>query len=80
MTFLEKYKSTNKWYERALIMEIYHLTKCHHDKTWTITKTANDFDCSIGLVSENLKLAHYIHMTPSITKLETRQAALQKVK
>ena len=80
MTFQEKYKKANTWYERASIMEIFHLTMRSRDKSWTLRKTATEFNCSMGLVSENLKLAASIHEYPEILKEDTRIEALEWIK
>lgn len=48
-------------------------------KNWTITKTAEHFQCSIGLVSENLKLAHALHTDSTLSTLLTRQDALKRL-
>lgn len=77
MTFLERYNSETTWHGKAMVMEIYHLTMCHRQKGWTITRTAEHFDVSIGLVSENLRLAHALHSYESLVKCETRQDALK---
>ena len=79
MTFLERYQQEDTWHGRAMIMEIYHLAMRARSARWTISKTANHFNVSIGLVSENLRLAHAIHDDPSIVKITTRQLALKKV-
>lgn len=79
MTFLERYNQEETWHGKAMIMEIYHLAMTHRAKDWTITKTATDFGCSIGLVSENLRLAYAIHNNNSLLKCESRQAALKKL-
>jgi extradiol dioxygenase family protein len=60
-------------------MELFHLAMSQRHIEWTISKTAESFGCSIGLVSENLRLAHYIHEHPLIMKIETRQAALKRM-
>lgn len=63
-------------------MELYHLTM-NHRKTWSIAKTAHYFGVSIGLVSENLKLAHALHnpdVCKSIESLSTRQQALDRIR
>jgi len=78
MTFLEKYKSEDTWQGKAMIMEIYHLTMSNRTK-WTISQTAEHFQCSIGLVSENLKLAHAIHINENILKCKSRQEALKRL-
>lgn len=79
MTFQERYDSETTWHGRATVMEIYHLTMSNRFKNWTITKTAHAFQCSIGLVSENLRLAHAIHITEDILQCESRQQALRKL-
>ncbi len=60
-------------------MEIYHLAMTTREKRWTITKTAEHFNVSIGLVSENLRLAHAMHVDEKIIKCESRQEALKKL-
>jgi hypothetical protein len=78
MTFQEKYKQVKTWHDRALIMEIYHLAMTARGR-WTIALTAKYFGCSVGLVSENLKLATAIHKTPSIIHVESRDKALKEL-
>ena len=80
MTFLEKYQICETWHEKAILMEIYHLAMLMSDKSWKVADTASHFNCSIGLVSENLRLAHYIHSDASILKCLSRVDALKKVK
>lgn len=76
MTFLERYRKEDTWHGKAMIMEIYHLAMSYNVKNWTISKTAEHFSCSIGLVSENLKLAQAIHISPAIMTQTSRQDAL----
>ncbi len=79
MTFLEKYNSESTWHGKALVMEIYHLAMRSRSKNWTITQTATDFGVSIGLVSENLRLANMIHNHPKILECPSRQDAIRKM-
>lgn len=79
MTFKERYNKEDTWHGRAMIMEIYHLAMCHNEKSWTISKTAENFNVSIGLVSENLRLAHAIHNNPGLIKSPNRQEALKRL-
>ena len=79
MTFRERYNKSKTWHERATIMDIFHLAMTQREKNWTIEKTAQQFQCSIGLVSENLRLALAIHNNPSLLQLETRQDALKRL-
>lgn len=79
MTFLERYNQETTWYGKVMVMEIYHLAMSMRERNWTITRTATDFNCSIGLVSENLKLAFALHDIDSeLWKCESRQDALKK--
>lgn len=83
MTFLERYTNETTWHGKSAIMEIYHLAMCCRMKTivinWTITDTAKYFGVSVGLVSENLRLAQAIHDTPKIIQCESRQSALRRL-
>jgi hypothetical protein len=78
MTFKERYNNTVTWHGKVIVMEIYHLAMCQRVKGWTITLTAEHFDVSIGLVSENLRLAQAINLDEKILKCESRQEALKK--
>lgn len=80
MTFKERYSSETTWHGRVTVMEIYHLAMNQREKGWNLSKTAEYFECSIGLVSENLQLAKAIHEKDTILKCETRQEALKKLK
>ena len=62
-----------------MIMEIYHLAMTQNYKVWTITRTAEHFGVSIGLVSENLRLAHAIHIDPTLITIPLRQDAIKKL-
>ncbi len=79
MTFLEKYNQETTWYGKATVMEIYHLAQTIRHKGWTISKTAQAFEVSVGLVSENLRLAQAIHVNERILKCESRQEALKRL-
>jgi hypothetical protein len=80
MTFKERYKIEETWHGKAMIMELYHFAMCQrvHGR-WTISKTAEHFNCSIGLVSENLKLAHAFHSNPKLMESPNRQEALKRL-
>ena len=79
MTFGERYNQETTWHGKAMIMEIYHLAMTQNYKWWTITKTAEAFGVSIGLVSENLRLAHAIHQEPALINIPSRQEAVRKL-
>lgn len=80
MTFQERYQSEDTWHGKAMIMEIYHLAMTQRESHWTQSDTAEQFSVSIGLVSENLRLASAIHSDPSlINKCKSRQDALNRI-
>ena len=61
-------------------MGLFHTIASNSDDGWTLTMTAKEFNVSIGLVSENLKLARAIDNNPKIMKIETRELALMRIK
>lgn len=63
-----------------MVMEIYHLVQTQRFKEWTISKTAEHFGVSIGLASENLKLAHAIHLNAKYLEVASRNEALTKLR
>jgi hypothetical protein len=79
MTFKDRYDASKVWHEKAIVIELYHLTMHQQNKNWTLIKTAKYFHVSIGLVSENLRLADAIHYDAGILKCETRQDALKRL-
>ncbi len=79
MTFVERYRMADKWQDKVLIMNLYHTAMLRGNSDWTIRKTATVFQCSVGLVSENIRLADAIDRIPAINECKTRQEALNKV-
>ena len=79
MTFPERYKNEPTWQGKVMIMEIYHLARITTSKGWTLSNTAIEFEVSVSLVSENLKLAEALHSDSKILKCESRQQALKKL-
>jgi hypothetical protein len=79
MTFLERYEQETSWQGKAIVMELFHLAMTLRDSNWTMNQTAQSFAVSIGLVSENLKLAGAIHLYPTFINIQTRQEALKRL-
>lgn len=80
MTFQEKYDSSDRWFEKIIIMEIFHDLMClKFNGEWTVSRTATELNVSVGLASENLKLARLFHVKPKLMNCETRADALYKV-
>lgn len=79
MTFIERYRIEKSWQGKAQIMEIYHLAQCARNKKWTLGLTAEYFAVSIGLTSENIRLAERMHNDPILVKCPTRYQALNRM-
>lgn len=78
LTFKEKYGEVGlRWQEKATLISLYHTAMCMKFKEWTMTDTAQHFEVSIGLVSENIRLAKSFDSSPKLAKCETREAALK---
>lgn len=77
MKFKDRYREARTWYSKVVVMELYHLTKTSKDPKWTITKTARYFNCSIGLTSENLRLASALHLNSELVLIPSRNDALK---
>lgn len=79
MTFKERYSMSTTWQERSQVMEIFHLAQVLHNKKWRIQDSAQYFQCSLGLMSENLKLAEAMHARSDILNCNSRQDALRRI-
>jgi hypothetical protein len=79
VTFKEKYNSGITWQEKAVLISLYHTAMCVKYPTWVIKDTASHFEISIGLVSENIRLAKAIDGPdgPKILKCKTREEGLK---
>lgn len=47
------------WLDRAIEVNRFHILQCKDDPTWTIQKTADALNRSIGSVSQDLSLASW---------------------
>lgn len=78
---ITKYHDSDKWYEKALIILVYHTIMSGTVKHWTLRMTAKKMDRSVGLVSEDIRLAQCIKLHEDIMlKLPDRQSAMKKMK
>lgn len=75
--FKSDYDGEKRWYVKVLLMRVYHLQQKKDYSRWRIQDTARYFDVSIGLVSENLKLARYYSR---IKSCPNREEALRKIR
>jgi hypothetical protein len=73
--YLSDYNETKLWFRKVIVMGLLHNSKKLQSK-WSVKDTADFFNVSIGLVSENLRLASHIDTCPEIIELESRQKAL----
>lgn len=80
MNLKEKYEIAGSWYEKVILMEIYHLAMIQLSPQWTLKKTSEYFGCSIGLVCENLSLAKEMNRNNKILKQSNREMALKEMK
>ena len=80
LTFQERYAQEQTWTGKVILIELYHLTRIHTTRNWTVAMTAEDFGISIGLASENLTIARLMHTYPQLMKCKSRAEALQKIR
>lgn len=57
-------------------MHLFHSTMLLTNSSWKLGDTAKYFSVSIGLVSENIKLAKQLDNRPELLKASNRQEAL----
>lgn len=82
LTFKDKYGQISMWQEKAVLISLYHTAMCMKFKNWNMQDTATHFGVSIGLVSENIRLAKYIDSKEDgskLMKIETREAGLKYI-
>lgn len=82
INFKEKYNSSDTWQEKAVLMALFHQAMCiKHPKLWNMKMTASHFDVSMGLVSENIRLATEMRGEKSelLMKTKTRDEGLKLI-
>lgn len=81
VTFKDKYNSMGMtWQEKAVLISLYHTVMCHKYSNWTITDTSQHFGVSIGLVSENIRLAREIdNGNVKLKECKTREEGLKLI-
>lgn len=79
ITFKDKYNELSTWQEKAVLISLYHTAMCVKYKDWTLADTSQHFEVSIGLVSENIRLAREIDngMNNKLMKCASREKALK---
>jgi hypothetical protein len=48
------------WLDRAVNIYNYHIEMCKQEKNWTIEKTANSLNRSVGSVSQDITVASWV--------------------
>lgn len=48
------------WIDRALEIRTFHVQQCRDDPKWTVSKTADVLNRSIGSVSQDLLIASFL--------------------
>jgi hypothetical protein len=64
------------WKIRALHIEDCHKVCKERDSKWSIRKTAKLLKMSVGIVSEDIRLAKLLRGSAYINKLQTRKDAI----
>lgn len=80
MTYQQRYRSEKTWHGKVTVMELFHLAMIIRVPGWRISDTAEIFKVSIGLTSENLRLAELIDKDQKILKCKTRKDALKRLR
>jgi len=81
VTFKEKYNSRGiTWQEKAVLISLYHIAMCVKYPTCNLNDTSQHFGVSVGLVSENIRLAKAIDSNNlKVIKSKTREDALKLI-
>jgi hypothetical protein len=78
----EKYISSTTWQEKVVLMHLFHQGMClKHPNMWNMKMTASHFGVSMGLVSENIRLAKEIsgERSEKLMKAKTRDDGLKLI-
>lgn len=69
------------WLERAIQVYNYHVASCKDDSSWTLVKTANSLQRSLGSVSQDIKIASWVRTHESrLKKFRSMRDALDWIK
>lgn len=79
--FKKQYESSSTWQQRVIILSLFHSTQCIKNKNWNMKQTAAHFCISIGLVSENIRLAKEIQgpKCEELMKAKSREDGLKLI-
>ncbi len=77
MKFSEKYRLADNWLSKVKVIALYHHIKVFKYSHWTLRNTADYFNVSVSLVSENILLGHNLD---KIESCKSRTDALKIVR
>lgn len=79
--FKKQYNESDSWQQKVIILSLFHSSMIIRDKNWNMKQTAAHFSISIGLVSENIRLAKELNGTKcdELMKSATREDGLKLV-
>lgn len=79
MTLKELFAKKQLWYEKAIILQSFHLMRTLQKPDWREVDTALALEVSVSYVSEDLKLACAIEKDESLKNL-SRNLVLKKLR
>jgi hypothetical protein len=69
------------WLDRAVQVHNYHASHCKTEKEWTIAKTAESLNRSIGSVSQDITVAQWVRThEKQLRRLRSMRDALEYIK
>jgi len=82
-TFKDKYNDPSvSWQNKAMLISLYHSIMKYQYPTWTQLDTAQHFEVSVGLVSENIRLSREMDDGKNARKIKnskTREEGLRYI-
>lgn len=68
------------WQERCILTNEFHHKKAKELKHWGVRNTANELRRSVGSISEDLQLAHWLKVYPALEKFKLISDALHYIR
>src|SRR5215510_12343326 len=64
------------WQTQVRQLEEYHLERYYGDKDWSLRRTAEELNRSLGSISEDLRLSLALRIYPMIQEFHTKESAM----
>jgi hypothetical protein len=79
---VQRFYNETKWKDKCLLLELIHikLSLANKNRKWRIRDTARALKLSVGLVSEDLRLARAISNETIDSKIESRNKAIRLIR